>query len=226
MSTGSSAGRSVRSSRRGRSVRGSRSLAGGLEALALPSLGGRGLLLGRLEDVQLSRLVLLRRGYGGHGRSYISDGRGVFADGGGGDDKRSRFEGLRGGSGRDRRFGRGERVLVFTRSVDDFDGGRRVFSGSRGGGGGTGGGTFAAGEAGAAGGAECRERGVRRRGGRGGFGRSTGRFCGGHVYLCCWLRAPAKGLAARVVDASRSSKISLNSGNSPAKSVIHRGRAT
>ena len=37
------------------------------------------------------------------------------------------------------------------------------------------------GEAGAAGGAEGGERGVWRRGGRGGFGRSTGRFCGGHV---------------------------------------------
>src|SRR6478736_1171965 len=112
-------------------------LAGRGETVAFPSLGGRGLLLGGREDVQLGgffddrgRLDHLRRGNGGQIGGGFAGDRGL-RDGNG------RFD--RGGS-----LGGSERVGVFAGGVDDLDGGRLVVAGGgRGGGsGGAGAGTL------------------------------------------------------------------------------------
>jgi hypothetical protein len=160
--------------------------ASGTKTFALPSLGRNGLLLLGREDIQFGLLSGFRSRDGfflnGGWSGELFDGGNLFDSLGAG---RGNVSGRRGSDDRggfwgygSRCFNRCEWVLVFTRSGDDCDGGGRVGDGGcRGGSRGAGTFSFAASQARAAGAAEG-GLGEWRRGGRGGFGRSSGRFIG------------------------------------------------
>jgi hypothetical protein len=122
-------------------------LAGRTETFAFPGLRRDRLRALRREDVQLG-LIVGRRGGGGRlafereelggsgcsggrvgARRANRSGRGSGGRGGGGRGRLGRSGGRSRRCGRRLRSGRGERVLVFARSVDDLDRGRLVGAG-------------------------------------------------------------------------------------------------